>query len=184
MPHRILLIWHTLAYSQGWLTAAISSGAGVLGGAILWAFNAEGWSAAIGAIGLALAGLIVRCSPAVAQAVRDIGPAVVDVLKYKRDQMASTTVLAHENASAIQDLQAELIQTRQRAEAAELQVSDLKKATDIGREGREKDRDILHGAAMEARSASKDNTQEIAELKARLASLESRSNDPDTESLR
>jgi hypothetical protein len=176
MPHRIFLIWHILGIPVAWISGV---------SALIGVVTADGIATAITVIGLALVvtlgkltpallDFLVKITPALADAFRQVGYALADV----KGRMAGEI---QENASAIQELQAELVQTRQRAEVAEVKLLELKNATEIGRDGREKDREIIHGAAMAARSASKDNSQEIAELKARLASLESRSNDPDTE---
>jgi hypothetical protein len=142
MPHRIFLVW--LGQHDALMTAVLTTASGAVGAVGIWAMNAEGWSAAIGAIGFGVSIFIVRTAPAVAgavreltpvtvQFVREVGKGIVDVLAYKKQLMADQVPALVEvqanvtsNKSAIVDLRRQSVDNEDRAVRAEAEAAAAK----------------------------------------------------------
>lgn len=192
MPQRLVLIGQLLSDPTWFLGTMASSIAGALG---IWAFNAEAWSAGLGAVGIGLSICIVRLSPAIAQTIRDVGKAWIDVLAYKKQLLAdqvptlieTKTVATEaqaatlENKSAIKglmqaqrDREQQVLDLQRELAEAKRTIAENAEASEQRRADTEHRTDISTGELLKMRVATRENA-------ARIDQIERRSNDPDRE---
>lgn len=157
MPDRLALLWHVVA--TPWMVASATGSilASAAGGLTMLAMNAEGWSAALAALGVGVGVFIVRTAPPLAKAIGVIAPAIADAIRQigiaraevrgrLAKELSQTNLKVEGQESRIEQLEAEIVA----AHAETKQVKDERDAA-AGRRKAEREYTNLQMLRMEER---------------------------------
>jgi ABC-type multidrug transport system fused ATPase/permease subunit len=164
MPHRLAMIWNSLAAPAAWVSAL----SGVVG-----FITGDGLAAAITVIGLALVVTLNRMTPAIAVAIREWGTAYAEFRGKLRRELADTTAKTEENSRAIEDVRSRAARdvAEAKAEAAREVAAAKEEVGRIERDASLKRHalaDRLQGALLAREVELREQRMKVARLEARL----------------